>query len=181
MKKLVLAVAISFVSFVVVSQSLTSGLDDMASAFRRDSVISIKSGDDDTKLMGRFKLFMSDYKVRNEFLTANPKIGRLQIGYNDKRFILIKDFIKLYDFDELNQKLEDSTYIMTYEFDYQVRYDDTTVAYGNESIMIYDSNHTYLKSFNIYFDVDFKKKKPVYNIQSITVHDDAFNKSVGLH
>ena len=44
MKKLVLAVAISFVSFVVVSQSLTSGLDDMASAFRRDSVISIKSG-----------------------------------------------------------------------------------------------------------------------------------------
>jgi len=181
MKKLVLAIAILVNTSISISQTLSSELDGLSLAFKRDSALTIKEGDDDTKLMGRLNFFLADVKVREEFLKHNPKIGRLQTAmWQGKKLILIKDWVKLYDFNALTEKIQDSIYIMKHEASYSSDPGDT-LAYGSETVYIYDSKHTYLKSFTIQFSVDLTKKTPIFNIRSISINDTEFKKEKGLY
>ena len=179
MKKLVLAIAILVNTSISISQTITDGLSTLSAAMIRDSSLSIKNGDDDTKLMGRFHSFIFDVKVREEFLKHNPKIGQLSIGFNGEKFILIKDWIKLYDFNTLAEKIQDSVYIIDHQFFYEANA-GYTLVYGTEYIHIYDSKHVYLKSFTIAFDVKLSTKNPIYNIQTILINDSEFKKEMGL-
>jgi hypothetical protein len=180
MKKLVLAIAILVNTSISISQTLSSELDGLSLAFKRDSALTIKEGDDDTKLMGRLNFFLADVKVREEFLKHNPKIGRLSVGFDGEKFILIKDWVKLYDFNALTEKIQDSVYRTKYEFSYVADPGDT-LAYGSERVYIYDSKSYLLKSFTIHFSVDLTKTNPIYNIRTILINDSEFLREMGLY
>ena len=157
MKKLVLAIALSCVSFVATSQTeLVNQLHAVTKLKNADIALWHKEGDNDTELIGLLADFLKDAEVRKKFIHENPRVGLLELRIENTRILLFREYVEENKFDF------DSTYQISHT---QWTNDDGIVR---EGIYVSDSNDKFILAINLTYTREIKNIK---NLNLIRVND----------
>ena len=179
MKKLVLAIAVSLVSFVATSQIsdslkeiVSSQLNSFISSDNFNICLFNKDGfdDDNTNLFKITPNFLTDESIRNQFL-EDDNVKRLKVGYSKKNqsIIMLGEWI-------LNFKEYDSTYKKEC---YTSFYAEGGIA--GQSMAVINANGEYVLVMQMFYEFkpihnySSKSSLPKMNLTGIIMHDDRIN------
>jgi len=163
MKKLVLAIAVSLVSFVVVSQNIDDKLQSCANQLHAvtklknaDIALWEKEGDNDTELIGLLADFLKDAEVRKKFIYENPRVGLLELRIENTRILLFREYVEenKFDFDS------------TYQIKYHIYTRDNGIV--DESLYVADSNDKFILAIDLTYTREIKNIK---NLNMIIIND----------
>ena len=163
MKKLLLTIAVSLVSFVVTSQnnddklqSCKNQLHAVSKLKNADIALWHKEGDNDTELIGLLSEFLKDAEVRNKFINENPRIGLFKVGIEKTRILLFREYVEENNFD----------FDSTYQISYDISYSDNGIV--REFLYVADSNDKCILGINLTYTREIKNIK---NLNLIRIND----------